>query len=98
MPEPADRALSQAELDAQEAVDLPDREALSLFDTGSLLGAPPIGATDGSAPAAPGGADPSTAPAPPADPTADPTAAAGGTGDPTGLSDKFSGISNKFIG
>jgi len=86
---------------AQEAIDLPDREALSLFDTGSLLGGSTL-------PTAPAAGDPSSSP-PAADPTtggtdptaggADPTAMpTGGVDDPTGLGSHFTSLQDKFVG
>lgn len=87
--------LTDADLAAEEAVDLPDREALSLFDTGSLLGGTTALPTDpGTAPADPSTSPPAPAPTDPATAPADPTAG----GDPTGLTDKFGGLQGKFVG
>jgi hypothetical protein len=101
MPDPT-RPLSEAELAAQQAVDLPDREALSLFDAGRLLGGTTVPTTPTDSPAAADSPPPAetppaeTTPTDSAPPPTDPMATA--PEDPTGLAGRFSGIQDKFVG
>ena len=90
-PEPDDKRpdirasdpLTADELAAQQAADLPDREALSLVDPGTLLGGTSL----------PGSPTPGAAPGATSTPTTDPTA-----GQPLSLPGSLGSVSNKIIG